>query len=126
MRAAILLICLCLAGCAAPTAAVAPDGTSPSASAPSLSPSSAVPSPAAPASAAPSREAPSPAAPSPAAQTAAPPEPQPELPEADRLMQARAECWMKVERAKIARDIDRRITFVDKCVADAMKASSGK
>jgi hypothetical protein len=33
---------------------------------------------------------------------------------------------MKVERAKIARDIDRRITFVDKCVADAMKASSGK
>jgi hypothetical protein len=96
MRAATFLMCLCFAGCAAPTAAVAPDGASPTAAA----------APAAPPAAAP-------------AQTANAPEP--ELREADRLMQARAACWMKVERVKIARDIDRRIVFVDKCVADAMK-----
>jgi hypothetical protein len=37
------------------------------------------------------------------------------------LTQARVDCWMKVEQQKRLRDIDRRIAFVDKCVADAMK-----
>jgi hypothetical protein len=58
----------------------------------------------------------------PAARAASPPpqpEPQPE-PGPDRVTQARANCWMKVEQQKV-RDLDRRIAFVDKCVADALK-----
>jgi hypothetical protein len=39
----------------------------------------------------------------------------------DPLTQARVDCWMKVEHEKGVRDIDRRIAFVDKCVANAMK-----
>ncbi len=39
----------------------------------------------------------------------------------DPLTQARVDCWMKVEHEKGVRDIDRRIAFVDKCVAEAMK-----
>jgi len=39
----------------------------------------------------------------------------------DPLTQARVDCWMKVEHEKDARDLDRRIAFVDKCVAEAMK-----
>jgi hypothetical protein len=37
-------------------------------------------------------------------------------------MQARVECWAKVEKERRLRDIDRRVAFVDKCVSDAMKA----
>jgi len=58
----------------------------------------------------------------PAARAASPPpqpEPQPD-PGPDHVTQARANCWMKVEQQKV-RDLDRRIAFVDKCVADALK-----
>jgi hypothetical protein len=41
-------------------------------------------------------------------------------PSADPLTQARANCWMKTEKAKL-RDVDARATFVDKCVKDEMK-----
>jgi len=51
------------------------------------------------------------------------PEPQ-EPPGPDRLTQARADCWMKVEHQKGIRDIDRRIAFVDKCVTEAMKGDA--
>lgn len=56
-------------------------------------------------------------APAPASRSADPDEP---VDERDPLTRARADCWMKVEREKI-RDIDKRTTFVDKCVAQAMK-----
>ncbi len=46
----------------------------------------------------------------------------PSVPEAQRLTEARGLCWMKVEEQKTIRDIDRRIAYVDKCVAEAMKA----
>jgi len=39
----------------------------------------------------------------------------------DPLTRARVDCWMKVENEKGLRDINRRIAFVDKCVADTMK-----
>jgi hypothetical protein len=41
---------------------------------------------------------------------------------ADSLTQARADCWMKVEGQKALRAIDQRVSFVDKCVAEQMKA----
>jgi hypothetical protein len=44
--------------------------------------------------------------------------------DADQLTQARVDCWMKVERDKVRRNIDQRIVFVDKCVADAIKAGA--
>ena len=40
----------------------------------------------------------------------------------ERLQQARVDCWAKVERQGRVRDIDRRIAFVDKCLADELKA----
>src|SRR3954467_3051148 len=40
----------------------------------------------------------------------------------DTLTQARADCWMKVESQKGLRDIDHRIAFVDKCVAEQVKS----
>ena len=40
----------------------------------------------------------------------------------ERLQQARVDCWARVERQGRIRDIDRRVAFVDKCVADEMKA----
>ncbi len=39
----------------------------------------------------------------------------------DPVMQARADCWMKVETQKALRGIDQRVAYVDKCVADQMK-----
>jgi hypothetical protein len=113
MRVATLLLCLALAACAGgklpgeqpvPEAAIAPAATS----APTPAPAAAKPptigaSPAA--QAAPAR--------SPAA-----------APGPDVLTQARVDCWMKVEHQKGLRDIDRRIAFVDKCVADAVKAQA--
>jgi hypothetical protein len=50
--------------------------------------------------------------------TAAAPE---EEVESDPLLQARTDCWMKVEHQKFARDVDKRAAFVDKCVKDKMK-----
>ena len=40
-----------------------------------------------------------------------------------QLTQARVDCWAKVEQQKALRDIDRRIAFVDKCVAEITKAA---
>jgi hypothetical protein len=59
-----------------------------------------------------------PVAAAPIQQPAAPPEPP--LAESDRLTQARADCWMKADHQSGMRDIDRRIAFVDKCVAGAV------
>jgi len=47
--------------------------------------------------------------------------PSPPLSESDRVLQVRADCWMKVERERGLRDIDRRIAFVEKCVDGEMK-----
>ena len=43
----------------------------------------------------------------------------------DLLMQARADCWSKVEGQKALRGIDQRVAFVDKCVAEQMKPKPG-
>ena len=44
---------------------------------------------------------------------------------AELQQQARADCWMKVEQQKGLRgDIDKRILFVDKCVAEELKDRS--
>lgn len=40
----------------------------------------------------------------------------------DPLMQARVDCWMKVESQKGLRAIDQRSAFVDKCVAEQLKS----
>jgi hypothetical protein len=57
------------------------------------------------------------------AATAAKPAPaSPPVSDSEFLRQARVDCWMKVEHQKGLRNIDRRILFVDKCVADAVKA----
>jgi hypothetical protein len=39
----------------------------------------------------------------------------------DPLIQARVDCWMKVETQHKIRDIDGRIVYVDKCVDALMK-----
>ena len=39
----------------------------------------------------------------------------------DPVIQARSDCWRKVESQKALRGIDQRIAYVDKCVADQMK-----
>lgn len=40
----------------------------------------------------------------------------------DVLTQARVDCWMMVEHQKGLRGIEQRITFVDKCVAEQIKS----
>src|SRR6185436_6079504 len=39
----------------------------------------------------------------------------------ERVQQARAACWMKVESEKNLRGIDQRIAYVEKCVNDQVK-----
>ena len=39
----------------------------------------------------------------------------------DPVMQARADCWMKVEGQKALRGIDQRVAYVDRCVAEQIK-----
>jgi hypothetical protein len=116
MRIATLVLCLALGGCATsllPGAQPAPDE---SAAAPAASAAVAVSPPAARPTV---RNSPPQASrgPQSAAQRAAPPQ---VAPDSDALSQARVVCWMQVEQQKL-RDIDRRIAFVDKCIADAMK-----
>jgi len=111
MRVATPLLCLILAACAggtlpgeqpAPDTAIAPDAAATGAPVPS--------------------NPPAPRANQAARAASPPPQPQPQAtPAPDRLTQARVDCWMKVEHQKGIRDIDRRIAFVDKCVADTMK-----
>jgi len=104
-KAAAVLLCLILPACAGgrlPGEQPAPrlaEATPPASPAPSAT------------SAAPARAA----APAPAEDVASAAPPPGSA--SERAIQARADCWMKVEREKGLRDIDRRIAFVDKCVA---------
>jgi len=45
----------------------------------------------------------------------------PEGSSAERVQQARAACWMKVEGEKNLRGIDQRIAYVEKCVNEQVK-----
>jgi hypothetical protein len=45
----------------------------------------------------------------------------PEGSAAERVQQARATCWMKVESEKNLRGIDQRIAYVEKCVNEQAK-----
>lgn len=38
----------------------------------------------------------------------------------EKVMQVRTDCWMGVDHVKVARDIDSRMTWVDKCIAEKM------
>lgn len=122
VTAATLLACLVAAGCAG--VSFSPNASAPetAAAAPAGAPA---PAPVASAVAAPSRSTPSagggPSASGGARTAASRPPPEPTEPENDPLTQARVDCWMKVEQQRLVRDIDRRIAFVDKCVAQAMK-----
>jgi hypothetical protein len=111
-----VLSCVLLAGCSG--AVFGPDGAAPD--------TAAAPVSAAPPAAAPSRPTPPAGGGSSAsggARTAAsrPPPPDPTEPQNDPLTQARVDCWMKVEQQHFVRDIDKRIAFVDKCMAQATK-----
>jgi hypothetical protein len=111
MRLALLLLCLAVAGCASTGSDDALNAASPAASAPAPATAGEPPTSAA-ASAQPASAAV-------AEEPAAPP-----MTPAQRLTQARVDCWMKVEQERsAARNIDRRIALVDKCVADKMKAA---
>jgi hypothetical protein len=46
----------------------------------------------------------------------------PEGSAAERVQQARAACWMKVESEKNLRGIDQRIAYVEKCVSEQAKS----
>jgi hypothetical protein len=94
MRAMILLLALVLAGCNTTR--------SPSVD---LQPAAAPPPPA----------APPPAAPAPSSADG---------PRGARdVTEAKVICWGKVERDKRVRSIDQRIAYVEKCVAEQMKAN---
>jgi hypothetical protein len=56
----------------------------------------------------------------PSGQTAASLDP-PEGSAAERVQQARASCWMKVENERNLRGIDQRIAYVEKCVNEQVK-----
>jgi uncharacterized lipoprotein YajG len=60
-----------------------------------------------------------PAAPQPAAQAAAPSAPPPKA--ALTPEEAKAQCWMKYEGDKKVKNIDQRLTLVEKCVDDTMR-----
>ena len=115
MRIATLMLCLALGGCATGLLPgmqpAADENPTPAGAAAAVSPP--------PATTTARRPGPPPASrgPQSAAQRAAPPH---AAPDPDALSQARVVCWMQVEQQKL-RDIDRRIAFVDKCIADAMK-----
>ncbi len=59
------------------------------------------------------------AAPQPAAQTAAPSAPPPKA--ALTPEEAKAQCWMKYEGDKKVKNIDQRLTLVEKCVDDTLR-----
>lgn len=99
MRAVTLLLCFALGACAGVTRF------------------SGDPEPAA-------MSAPVAAAPPAAAAAAAPPPAGPPAPSGPRdVTEAKVICWGKVEREKRLRSIDQRIAFVERCVADQMKAN---
>ena len=103
MRLATLLLCLSLAGCATGGQS-APEAAAPASSVVASSPTARSPGSAGGAVSATARGG----------------EPVDAGPYA--LTHARADCWMKVESQKALRSIDQRIAFIDKCVADQMKA----
>ena len=107
MRLATLLLCLSLAGCATG------GQSAPEAAAPASSMVASSPTARSPGSAGGARGG---------AVTAAARGGEPVDAGPDALTQARADCWMKVESQKALRSIDQRIAFIDKCVADQMKA----
>ena len=114
MRVVIVLLCLALAACAGTDAALdTASGANPAATA----------------AASPAIE---PAAPSGAPQaargTSAPPAPAPEpvLSPQERVMQARTNCWMEVDKQRALRTIDTRMAWVEKCIADRTKARAGR
>jgi hypothetical protein len=111
MRAAALLLCFFLAGCLATSDQPAPQATAPAPAATAAAP----PSPAARGSAG------SGGGPRGGATTAAA-RGEPEEVPPDPVVQARTDCWMAVEHQKSVRSLDQRIAYVDKCVADQMKA----
>ena len=57
------------------------------------------------------------AAPAPAAQAAPPPPPQGPM----TAEKAKADCWMKYEGDKKVKNIDQRLTLVEKCVDETMR-----
>lgn len=60
-----------------------------------------------------------PAAPQQASQNAAPSAPPPKA--ALTPEEAKAQCWMKYESDKKVKNIDQRLTLVEKCVDDTMR-----
>jgi len=105
----LLLLCLPLAACAAggfpggsfPVAAPAPETPAPVAASPSSSGGARGGATTAAARAAADPDAPNPTD--------------------DPVIQARADCWMKVETQRALKGIDQRIGFVDKCVANELR-----
>ena len=61
----------------------------------------------------------SPAAPPPQQQTATAPAPPPQVPLTPE--KAKADCWMKYESDKKIKNIDQRLSLVEKCVDDTMR-----
>ena len=106
MRAVMLLLCLPLAACAG-TTRLSGDPEPAALSAPAPAPAHAPPAPAAA-----------------AATSTTPAAPGPATPAARDVTEAKVICWGKVEREKQrVRTIDQRIAYVEKCVADQMKAN---
>jgi hypothetical protein len=94
MRVLVLLMCVALAACGTTS------GEKPSDMA--AAPAAAPPPPGAPAAAAPAPRAPR---------------------TAQDATEAKVICWGKVEREKRIKTIDQRIAFVDKCVAEQLRAN---
>jgi hypothetical protein len=109
MRSVVLLLCVQLAACAA--------GGFPGGGFPTPTPAPETPAPAA-AGSPPSGGARG-GATTAAARAAA--DPDAPNPTDDPVIQARADCWMKVETQRGLKGIDQRIGFVDKCVANELR-----
>jgi hypothetical protein len=105
----VLLLCPLLAACAA--------GGFPGGSFPIAGPAPEPPAPAA--ASAPSTGHARGGAVTAAAQAAA--DPDAPSPTDDPVIQARADCWMKVETQRALKGIDQRIAYVDKCVANELR-----
>jgi hypothetical protein len=66
--------------------------------------------------------------PAPAARATSAPPPAPrtsaQLPSVDPVIDARGECWVKLDRDRRApKDLDQRLKLVEKCVADKLAAA---
>ena len=117
MRAAMLLLCLTLAGCittaddpAHPTDGSKPAATPAQPAAPNATPAT------------PPRRAPAQALRGSSAPPATAPEPEPQT---DPVLAIRQTCWSQVDRNKTLRTLEARADWVDKCIADKSKALAG-